>query len=250
MLKKILLKLLNILSALIILCSIFVLLTVVLTKKGEAPNILGFSLFRVMTGSMEPSIPTDSLIVVKRVEPGDLKEGDVISFYSRDPSLRGEVNTHRIIGIELDAGKYYFATKGDANNVEDKYITLEEDLIGKVIYSSKRLGKFVRLLSNPLVFVPLIIIPLVILLGQSLWDSIRLAKKLAREEEEAAVREAVEAIRQKNSVQMSAEQEHQEKNGIIFFELKYVEPKTAEVKPARIKQAVIREATVKRAEKR
>ena len=144
MLKKILLKLLNALSVVIILCSISVLLTVVLTKKGEAPNILGYSLFRVMTGSMEPNIPTDSLIVVKRLQPSELREGDVISFYSRDPALRGEVNTHRIIEIKQDEGKYYFATKGDANNVEDRYITQEEDLIGKVIFTSKRLGKFVH----------------------------------------------------------------------------------------------------------
>ena len=201
MLKKIVLTFFNILSVAIILCSIIILLTVVMTKKGEAPNILGYSLFRVMTGSMEPTIPTDSLIVVKRVGPSELQEGDVISFYSRDPSLRGEVNTHRITGIAENAGKKLFSTKGDANNVEDRYATQEEDLIGKVVYSSRIMGKIVRLLSNPLIFVPLIILPLVILLGQSLWESVSLAKKLAREEEEAAVREAVEAIRKKRAAE-------------------------------------------------
>lgn len=197
MLKNILLKILNCLSVLIIVLSIGVLLTVVLTKSGEAPNFLGYSLFRVMTGSMEPTIPTNSLIVVKRVSVSELKTGDVISFYSRDPSLRGEVNTHRILNVERIEEKLCFETKGDANNIKDKYVTQEEDVIGKVVFSSKKLGTFVRLLSNPLIFVPLIILPLVILLGHSLWESITLAKKLAREEEEHAVREAVEAIRQK-----------------------------------------------------
>lgn len=213
MLKRILLKLLNVLSVVIILCSISVLLTVVLTKKGDVPNIMGYSLFRVMTGSMEPNIPTNSLIVVKRLQPSELREGDVISFYSRDPALRGEVNTHRIIEIRQEAGKYYFATKGDANNVEDKYITQQEDLIGKVIFSSVKLGKFVRLLSNPLVFVPLIIVPLVVLLGQSLWESVTLARIIARDEEEAAVREAVEAIRKKRAAESGETEKETELEG-------------------------------------
>ncbi|MBP3204621.1 MAG: signal peptidase I [Lachnospiraceae bacterium] len=203
MLKKFLLKGLNVISILLIICSLGVLLTVVMTKKGEAPNVLGYSLFRVMTGSMEPNIPTNSLIVVHRIEPGKLEEGDVISFYSRDPSLMGEVNTHRIVGIEEVGGRYIFSTKGDANNVEDQYVTYGEDVIGKVVFSSYRLGQGVRLISNPLLFVPLIIIPLVIMLGHSLWESITLAAKLAREEEEAAVREALEAIRKKREAEKS-----------------------------------------------
>ena len=217
MVKNLLLKILNVISVVIILLSIGVLLTVVLTKSGEAPNIMGYSLFRVMTGSMEPSIPVDSLIVVKRTAPEKLSEGDVISFYSRDPSLYGEVNTHRIIEIQQEKGKYYFATKGDANNVEDRYVTHEEDLIGKVVYSSHGLGLFVRLISNPLIFIPLIIVPLVVLVGQSLVESVRVAGKIAREEEEAAVREAVENIRRRKAQdsggQGDGQQEEQQGDG-------------------------------------
>ena len=109
----------------------------------------------------------------------------------------GEVNTHRIVEISEEGGELFFATKGDANNVADQYITREEDVIGKVVFSSLKLGKFIRLISNPLIFLPLIIGPLVILLGHSLYESFTVAKKLVKEEEEAAVREAVEAIRRK-----------------------------------------------------
>lgn len=201
MLKKILLKIVNVVSILMIICSLGVLLTVVMTKQGEAPNVFGYSLFRVMTGSMEPNIPTNSLIVVRRAEPAELAAGDVISFYSRDPSLMGEVNTHRIVRIEKVGERYVLTTKGDANNVEDQYVTYGEDVIGKVVFSSYRLGQAVRLISNPIIFIPLIIIPLVIMLGHSVWESITLAAKLAKEEEEAAVREALEAIRQKREAE-------------------------------------------------
>lgn len=195
--RNVLLKLLNVISVLIIIASMAALLTVVLAKPGQAPNFFGYSLFRVMTGSMEPTIPTNSLIVVKRTPAEDLAEGDVITFYSRDPSLLGEPNTHRIIRFEEEDGKRQIYTKGDANNIEDRYPAKDEDVIGKVIYSSPGLGKFVRLVSNPVIFIPVIVLPLLWMLGRSVYDSIVAAKKLAKEEEEAAVRAALAEIREK-----------------------------------------------------
>ena len=201
MLKKILLKIINLISIVVILISLAVLLTVVLTKKGEAPNVFGYSLFRVMTGSMEPAIPTDSMIVVKRSGKEEYLPGDVISFYSRDPALGGAVNTHRITEVRREDGIILYETRGDANNAPDRYPVLQEDVIGKVVYASYGLGKAVRLISNPILFIPLIILPLILILGQSVWESFKLARKLAQEEEEAAVREALENLRKKKSLQ-------------------------------------------------
>ena len=197
--KKILIKAINILSILIIVCAVATLMVVVLTPKGQVPNLFGYSFFRVMTGSMEPEIPVNSMIVVEKVDSRELEIGDVISFFSRDPSLYGEVNTHRILEIQEQDGELVFLTKGDANNVSDQYLTLEEDIIGRVVWVSLFIGKLVRLASNPLFFIPCIMIPLVVLLGRNLWESIKLAKQLAREEEEKAVREAIEEIRKRKA---------------------------------------------------
>ena len=208
--KKILLGITNLLSIAIILFSIMVLLTVILTKSGQAPKFMGYSLFRVMTGSMEPTLPTNTLIVVKSVDPSNLQTGDVISFYSKDPALQGAINTHRIVALDQVDGKYIFQTKGDANHMVDAYATIQEDVIGKVVFSSVALGALVRLLSNPLIFVPVIMIPLVIMFVRSLWEGFTLARKIAREEEEAAVREAVEALRQKQAQQVEQQEEQQQ----------------------------------------
>ena len=123
MLKKIVLNIINGVSVIIIAAAVLVLLTVVLTKSGDVPNILGYSVFRVMTGSMEPAIETDSLIVVKRVEASEIKIGDVISFFSQDPAHGGAVNTHRVTAIEQNGEEWNFVTKGDANQLEDKYLS-------------------------------------------------------------------------------------------------------------------------------
>jgi signal peptidase I len=184
-------------SLVIIVGAVIILLSVLFTNSGKAPSLLGYSAFRVMTGSMEPTIPTNSLIVVEQVEPSTLQEGDIISFYSRDPMLSGSVNTHRILSVEQDGEQYTFTTQGDANNVADLYTTRESDIVGKVVFISHTLGVCISLLSNPLVFVPLVILPLIILLVSNLWRTVTLARDIAQEEDEQAVREALETLRKK-----------------------------------------------------
>ena len=66
-----------------------------------------------------------------------------------------------------------------------------------MIFTSHPLGLFVRLLANPLIFIPVILLPLFIILLSNLIRTVRLAKQMAKEEEEAAVREALEEIRKK-----------------------------------------------------
>ena len=190
MIKKFFLTLINIISVMIIAAAVVVLCLVVFTKQGEAPNLGGYTVFRITTGSMRPSYDTDTLILVKKTDPSQIQVGDVISFYSADPALDGAVNTHRVIAIEQDGTEWKYTTQGDANNIPDQYGTDSEALIGKVVASSLALGKLARLVANPLVFIPVILI-------SNLVRTIRLAGKIAKDEEEAAVREAIREIQEK-----------------------------------------------------
>ena len=177
--------------------SVFVLLSVVLTPAGQVPQVLGYSVFRVMTGSMEPEIPEDSLLVVKKTPPEDIVPGDVISFFSPDPMLEGAVNTHRVVRIEKESGRIQFFTKGDANIIEDVYPVEASLLVGRVVFQSYGLGKTVSLLSNPLVFGIIILLPLLIILLMNLYRAVRIAADIAKKEEEEAVRKALEEIKAK-----------------------------------------------------
>lgn len=189
MFVKIIRTLVNILSIVMIVLALFVLLSVVMTKPGQAPSVLGYSSFRVLSGSMEPTIPTNSMILVKKVNPSEVRAGDVISFYSSDPALGGAVNTHRVLSVEKQNGIYIFTTKGDANLIPDEYTTSGNDLIGVVVFSSLFLGTLIRLLSNPVVFIPIIMVPLLLILILNMVKTIRLAKLAAQEEEAQQVQE-------------------------------------------------------------
>ena len=200
MIQKIILHLINIISVVTIAAAGVVLCIVLLTKPGKAPSIAGYTVFRITTGSMEPTYPVDTLILVKKTEPSGIQKGDVISFYSSDPALEGAVNTHRVTEVQADGTHYSYKTKGDANNVEDTYDTDETALIGKVQGSSILLGKIARLMANPLLFIPVILIPLAVMLVSNMIKTITLAKQIAEDEEKAAIEEALREIKEhKNS---------------------------------------------------
>ena len=65
---------------------------------------------KVVSGSMEPSIHEGDYIYIKKTDTDSLKAGDIISFYSQDDSIKGEINTHRISEVLSDGT---FVTKGE-----------------------------------------------------------------------------------------------------------------------------------------
>lgn len=197
--KKIVLGIVNVLSVAAIVIALFILCTAVLTKSGEAPNILGHYVFRVMTGSMQPTVPEDALIVVRKTELSEIEPEDIISYYSTDPLLDGSVNTHRVVAVEQQGESYIFRTKGDANTIEDHYPALGENVLGKVVFISYPLGVVVNFLSSPVAFVVLILLPILIIFVSNLIRTVRSARTILKEEKEAAVQAAVEALQRKKA---------------------------------------------------
>ena len=185
--KKAFFALVNLISVLVIALAVVVLIIVLLTKPGEAPNIAGYSALRITTGSMEPTYGVDTMILVKKTDPSEIKEGDVISFYSSDPALDGAVNTHRVVSIQQEDDHYIYETKGDGNNVIDAYSADSRYLVGKVVGSSTLIGKLSRLAANPLIFIPMILVPLALILICNVVSTVSLAGKIAKEEEEEAL---------------------------------------------------------------
>lgn len=167
----------NTVAFLIIAVSLFMLLAMVLTPAGQVPQVMGFSLLRVLTDSMEPEIPAQSMLVVQAVDPQTLEVGDVITFFSSDPTLNGALNTHRIVRIETPHSNLQFATKGDTNESEDPQLVPASQVVGKVIHVSPIFGKAVGLITTPLVFGLVILVPLTAVLAASLLGDLRRARR-------------------------------------------------------------------------
>ena len=202
---KYVLRVVNVLAAVVIALALVVLLRTVFTPAGEIPSLGNYSFMRTLTGSMEPAIPVYSFIVTEAVDPESLQVGDIITFRSTESKLEGALNTHRITSVYEEGGQLMFHTKGDANAVEDSEPVSSINVVGKVVFISAALGTVVSLFSNPLVFFPFVVVPLVLLLGFELVKLVKSTKEVARAEDEAALRAAVEQVRRKRAAEKDKE---------------------------------------------
>ena len=105
------------------------------------PRLMGYEIYEVVSGSMEPGIPVGSVIYVKEAEPETIQEGDIIVF-SRD----GSIVTHRVEENRYVEGE--FVTKGDANSGEDMEPVKYENLEGRVERHIPALGIVMSLLAG------------------------------------------------------------------------------------------------------
>lgn len=105
------------------------------------PRLLGYEVYEVISGSMEPEIPVGSVIYVKAAEPEMISEGDIIAFWRRD-----SVITHRVVENHQSDGE--FITKGDANSQEDMTPVPYGDLLGRVKLHIPVLGTVMAILAG------------------------------------------------------------------------------------------------------
>ena len=92
----------------------------------------GFKVFTVLSGSMEPTYHTGSVIYVKEVDHTTLQAGDVITFAISEDM----VATHRIVGVvpdDEDPSVLRYRTKGDANESEDGTLVHYKNIVGKPV---------------------------------------------------------------------------------------------------------------------
>ncbi len=162
--KKVLYGFLSVIVFLIFVCSLISLSLSFISKKNRVPVLFGYGVFTVTSGSMSPELVEGDVIVVKSVAADTLSIGDIITFYSTDPSIYGQPNTHRITAVGTDMGEYVFTTKGDANDIEDRYTVYGSDIIGKLKYKPVLLSKLLNALDNKAVFLFGLVFPIVIVI--------------------------------------------------------------------------------------
>lgn len=100
------------------------------------PRAVGGAALTVLTGSMAPTIPVGSVVVVQPVDPQTLTVGDVITY-----AVGADANsTHRITAVHRTADSLSFTTKGDANPAEDLEPVTAAAVRGKLLLTVPHLG--------------------------------------------------------------------------------------------------------------
>lgn len=122
----------------LILCVILIpilIMNLVLIVKSFAdpdsvPSIGGYSPLIVLTESMDPEIKAGDLIITKNINKSEIEVGMTVSFF--DPnSNSGAVVTHQIIEKIIEEGQVLYRTKGINNNISDRELVPEDNVIGE-----------------------------------------------------------------------------------------------------------------------
>ena len=121
-----------------------ILLVIVLCSLLVLPGALGYRMYHVLSGSMEPTIPVGSLLYVEGGPPEEVEEEDVIAFYSSVEG--GGIITHRVTENNVVMGRFH--TKGDANEQEDPLPASYEAYIGRVVYVLPLAGALLTVMTS------------------------------------------------------------------------------------------------------
>ena len=184
----------------------------VMNIRGKAVTLFGYSVLRVVTGSMEPTIFTGDYILVHETDPKGLTEGDIITYYTEDEEIKDLLVTHRIIKVNEDGT---FITQGDANPVADDIPVKAERVLGKYIQKARFFGMISSFGDMRKLLLFLVIIPILFI---AVYETKTLAKLVVDYKkdndpaEEEQKEQEIERIR-REAIEEYKKQKEQEANG-------------------------------------
>ena len=124
----------TVLVVLIVLCAIFLM----------GSRLMGYRVYSVISGSMEPELMVGDLLYVKPVDPATIRVDQDITFVLNEDLV---VATHRVVRIDLENQHIY--TKGIANDIEDSEPVHFKNVIGVVEFHLPLLGYVSDFIQNP-----------------------------------------------------------------------------------------------------
>lgn len=122
-------------------------------------NLTGFQFYTVLSGSMEPKIPTYSLVLSKSIKSDDeLVPGTIITFHA---NRLGEdtVLTHTLAKTEVESdGRVRYYTQAYAYEGLDEYHTYRQDIVGIYVMHVPFIGKLVMFFQSPYAWFTVLIV--------------------------------------------------------------------------------------------
>lgn len=181
-------KLISIVSGLIkFVAIVFVLLFffVVIVQNVSNNNVAfgGYRMFTIVSQSMVPKYDIGDVLIVKSVDPDDIKVKDDLCYKGEEEDFAGKIVTHQVRRIETnEKGEKEFITQGIANIMQDPVVN-QSQVIGVVVYKSLILSLITKLSMNKITFFICIFIPILLLVIFEVRDIVdnKVDKELKKE---------------------------------------------------------------------
>jgi signal peptidase len=166
---------------------VLVFFTVKSKIDGGTPEVAGYKLYIVLSGSMRPVFDAGSMVAVKDVDTSKIPVGSIITF--KNPDHPDMIVTHRVVAIQNVQGSIKYVTKGDANNVADATPVPAGNVIGQATGWVPYAGYFFNFAKSKQGLLYLIVVPGVLIIAVEVVNLFRYVG--AWEEEEKKKKHAV-----------------------------------------------------------
>lgn len=200
----------NVFTALVVVAAVGMMIFTIIsvnTFDRTDRDLFGYKAFIVLSDSMSATdFSAGDLVLVKEVDPFTLQVGDIITFSSQNPDNFGEIVTHKIRAITMDAnGDTAFVTYGTTTNTDDETLVTFPFIIGKYTSSIPKVGLFFTFLKTVPGYICCILTPFVILIVLQLINFIRIFRAYKKEQMEDLERERsqIEEERKKSEDMMN-----------------------------------------------
>ena len=114
----------------------------------------GFKFLNILTGSMTPTMPVNTVVVVKKIPISQVELGDVITFKMGDSNV-----THRVVEINNSGRNTVLYTQGDAaQNQGSRETVTEDNFVGVVVFHIPYLGVLLNLIKDNIIIITVCIV--------------------------------------------------------------------------------------------
>lgn len=170
--------------------------------------LFGHRVYIVLSDSMSATdFSAGDLVLVKKVDPNTLKEGDIISYQSENKENYGATVTHKIRSITKDANGNFVSciTYGTTTGVDDETPVTSPFILGRYRFSVPKMGTFFNFLKTTQGYIICILIPFLLLILHQGINCVKIFRRYKAEQlEELQAEKDALAAQKKESEDMMA----------------------------------------------
>lgn len=115
----------------------------------------GYKFLNIITGSMTPTMPVGTVVIVKNIDIKDVQVGDVITFTQGTSKI-----THRVVEKTIsENNNVVLKTQGDAaENAGSRETVTKNNFVGVVVCHFKELGYVFELVKDNIIIITIAIV--------------------------------------------------------------------------------------------
>jgi len=193
--------------ALAVFMMVFTVISVTTFNRNDR-DLFGYKAYIVNSDSMAATdFKAGDLIFVKEVDATTLTDGDIITYISQNSESFGDVITHKIRRLTVDAsGNPGFVTYGTTTGDDDPTIVTYPYVLGKYQAKLTGVGTFFNFLKTPQGYIVCIFVPFMLLILYQGVNCVRLFRQYKKEQSEKMEQERLQLEQEREKIRLERDE--------------------------------------------